>query len=118
METLFERLGGQEAISKVVDVFYEKVLADDTVNPFFKETDMDKQRRHQSLFISWALGGPNQYSGRSMEIAHKGMNLSDEHFQAIATHLAASLREFNVSDQDINEVLEKLSSMKEEILHK
>lgn len=87
METLYDRLGGQDAISKVVDVFYEKVLADETVNKFFEETDMEKQRRHQSLFISWALGGPNQYSGRSMELAHKGMNLTDEHFGAIATTL-------------------------------
>ena len=118
MENLYERLGGQDAITKVVDVFYEKVLADETVNHFFKETDMEKQRRHQSLFISWALGGPNQYSGRSMELAHTGMNLNEEHFGAIANHLAASLREFNVSDQDINQVLEKLTTMKNDILHK
>lgn len=118
METLYERLGGRDAISKVVDVFYDKVLADESVNHFFKETDMEKQRRHQSLFISWALGGPNQYSGKSMELAHKGMNLDESHFGAIANHLAESLREFNVSEQDINEVLEKLSSMKNDILYK
>lgn len=99
-------------------MFYEKVLADETVNPFFKDTDMEKQRRHQSLLISWALGGPNQYSGRSMELAHKGMNLNDEHFGAIANHLASSPREFNVSDQDINEVLDKLTTMKNDILYK
>ncbi|RSD24127.1 group I truncated hemoglobin [Mesobacillus subterraneus] len=118
MENLYERLGGQESISKVVDVFYDKVLADESVNHFFKDTDMEKQRRHQSLFISWALGGPNQYSGKSMEKAHKGMNLNDEHFGAIANHLASSLREFDVHDKDINEVLEKLTGMKEDILYK
>ncbi|WP_144476125.1 group 1 truncated hemoglobin [Cytobacillus oceanisediminis] len=118
METLYDRLGGQDAITKVVDVFYEKVLADETVNQFFEETDMEKQRRHQSLFISWALGGPNQYSGRSMELAHKGMNLNDEHFVAIANHLAESLREFNVSEQDIDGVLTKLTEMKNDILYK
>lgn len=118
MENLYERLGGQDAITKVVDVFYEKVLADETVNHFFTGTDMEKQRRHQSLFISWALGGPNQYSGKSMELAHKGMNLNDEHFGAIANHLSASLREFNVSDEDINQVLEKLTTMKNDILYK
>jgi hemoglobin len=115
LEDLHERLGGHESISKVVDVFYEKVLADETVNQFFKETDMEKQRRHQSLFISWALGGPNQYSGKSMELAHKGMNLNEEHFLAIANHLAASLKEFNVSDKEISEVLEKLTTMKNDI---
>ncbi|ESU30578.1 hypothetical protein G3A_20860 [Bacillus sp. 17376] len=47
METLYDRLGGQDPISKVVDVFYDNVLADETVNKFFEETDMEKQRRHQ-----------------------------------------------------------------------
>ncbi|WP_210366926.1 group 1 truncated hemoglobin [Bacillus sp. REN3] len=118
MDTLYERLGGQEGISKVVDVFYDYVLADETVNHFFVNTDMTKQRQHQSLFISWAVGGPNQYSGKSMAKAHEGMNLNEQHFGAIATHLAASLKEFGVPNKDIDAVLEKLSSMKEQILYK
>ncbi|CAM3816494.1 group I truncated hemoglobin [Mesobacillus zeae] len=118
MENLYEKIGGQEAVSKVVDVFYEKVLADPTVNTFFTDTDMEKQRRHQSLFISWVLGGPNQYSGKSMAKAHEGMNLNEEHFGSIATHLAAALREFSVPEEDIGQVLEKLTTMQDDILHK
>ncbi len=50
-QNLYEKVGGEEAIAKVVDYFYsELVLKDDTVNHFFKETDMEKQRRHQSKF--------------------------------------------------------------------
>lgn len=67
---------GEEAIAKVVDYFYsELVLKDDSVNHFFQDIDMEKQRRHQTKFISFALGGPNQYSGQSMAKAHEGMNL-------------------------------------------
>ncbi len=56
-ETLYEKVGGEEAISKVVDYFYnELVLKDDTVNHFFQQTDMEKQREHQAKFISFALG--------------------------------------------------------------
>ncbi|WP_071460205.1 group I truncated hemoglobin [Bacillus massilinigeriensis] len=118
MQTLYEKFGGQAAISKVVDIFYDKVLADPTVNHFFKHTDMEKQRKHQSLFISWVLGGPNQYSGKSMAKAHEGMNLDDKHFTSIANHLADSLRHFNVSEEDIQDVLTKLATMKSEILYK
>ncbi len=57
--TLFEELGGQQAIERVVDDFYKRALADDTVNHFFAHTDMERQRGHQSAFISYALGGPN-----------------------------------------------------------
>lgn len=116
--SLFEKLGGEKGIEKVVEVFYEKVLNDESVNQFFKETDMEKQKRHQTLFISWVTGGPNQYTGNSMEKAHEGMNLQEEHFSAIANHLSNSLRELNVSEADIDGVITKLLEMKEAILHR
>jgi hemoglobin len=60
-ETLYERVGGEEAIEKVVEYFYnELVLKDETVNHFFKGTDMKKQIGHQAKFISFVLGGPKQ----------------------------------------------------------
>jgi hemoglobin len=116
--SLYERLGGQEGIQKVVDVFYKKVLEDDTVNHFFEHTDMEKQRRHQALFLSWVTGGPNQYKGKAMEKAHEGLNLQENHFEAIANHLVSSLKEFNVSSDDIDQVVNKLLTMKDAILHK
>ncbi|WP_235941183.1 group I truncated hemoglobin [Paenibacillus puerhi] len=116
--TLYEKVGGEPAIEKVVDYFYELVLADKTVNQFFKNTDMDKQRIHQTKFISFALGGPNQYSGLSMAKAHQGMNLQPIHFDAIAKHLHDALAHFNVSEDDINQVLNHVSTLKEDILYK
>lgn len=116
--TLYEKLGGEESISKVVDYFYDLVLKDDTVNHYFKETDMDQQRKHQTKFISFALGGPKQYSGLSMAKAHEGMNLEENHFQAIVKHLHDSLEQFGVSGGDIDTALTKVASLKDDILHK
>jgi hemoglobin len=115
--TLYEKLGGQQAVERVVDDFYNRVLADDTVNRFFAETDMKKQRRHQTAFISYALGGP-QYTGRSMEKAHAGLNLQPEHFDAIAKHLGESLAVHGVPPEDINTILERVASLKEAVLYK
>lgn len=118
-ESLYEKVGGEEAISKVVDYFYsELVLKDETVNQFFQNTDMEKQRAHQTKFISFALGGPKQYTGQSMAKAHEGMNLQEEHFQAIATHLHDALAHFGVSEADIDTALTKVASLKGDILHK
>jgi hemoglobin len=118
-ENLYEKVGGEEAIAKVVDYFYsELVLKDDTVNHFFKETDMEKQRRHQSKFISFALGGPNQYSGQSMAKAHEGMNLQPEHFSAIVKHLHDALAHFGVNERDIDTALTKVASLRDDILYK
>lgn len=116
--TLYEKLGGQEAIAAVVDNFYDRMMKDDSVNHFFNETDMDKQRRHQTLFISYALGGPNQYSGASMTKAHEGMNLQMDHFMTVAKHLSDALRDFNVSEDDIQSVINHLLTLKDDILGK
>jgi hemoglobin len=115
---LYEKLGGQQAIERVVDDFYNRVLADDTVNHFFAHTDMEKQRHHQAAFISYALGGPNQYPGRSMEKAHTGLNLQPEHFDAIAKHLGEALAVHEISPEDINTVLARVSTLKEAVLYK
>jgi hemoglobin len=118
-QSLYEKVGGQEGIEKVVDYFYnELVLKDETVNHFFESTDMEKQRRHQSKFISFALGGPNQYSGKSMAKAHEGMNLQPEHFDAIAHHLHDALAHYGVQERDIDTALTKVASLKDDIIYK
>lgn len=116
--TLYDNLGGQQAIELVVDDFYKRVLADESVNHFFADTDMAKQRLHQTAFISYALGGSTQYKGRSMEIAHTGLNLQPEHFEAIVKHLDEALAVHGVSPEDMNAVNERVLTLKDAVLYK
>lgn len=115
--TLYQKIGGKHAVERIVDDFYDRVLNDDTVNYFFAHTDMKKQRQHQTAFISYALGGP-EYTERSMEIAHQGLNLQPEHFDAIVKHLDETLVAYGVSSEDINTVNTQIGSLKEAILYK
>ncbi|PGS52669.1 group 1 truncated hemoglobin [Bacillus sp. AFS041924] len=118
-QTLYEKYGGEETVGKVVDYFYDElVLKDETVNHFFEKTDMDKQRRHQTKFISFALGGPNQYTGKSMSKAHEGMNIQPEHFNAIATHLHDALAHFGVTESDIDQAITKVEALRDDIQYK
>lgn len=118
-QTLYEKVGGEEAVSKVVDYFYDElVLKDESVNHFFVDTDMEKQKSHQTKFISFALGGPKQYSGKSMAKAHEGLNLQPEHFNSIATHLHDALAHFGVPEADIQTALSKVATLKDDILYK
>ncbi|HZG58924.1 MAG TPA: group 1 truncated hemoglobin [Anoxybacillus sp.] len=117
-QTLYKKLGGEETIAKIVDYFYDLVLADDTVNHFFKNTDMEKQRQHQAKFISYALGGPNQYTGRSMAKAHEGMNIQPVHFDVIVKYLHDALAHFDVSEADIQAALSKVEALRDDILYK
>jgi hemoglobin len=117
-QTLYKKLGGEETIRKVVDYFYDLVLADDTVNHFFKNTDMEKQRQHQAKFISYALGGPNQYTGQSMAKAHEGMNIQPTHFDTIVKYLHDALAHFGVSEADIHAALSKVETLRDDIIYK
>lgn len=116
-KNLYEKFGGKQGIGTVVDRFYEKVLADPSINHFFTKTDMEAQRRHQTAFLSFALGGPG-YSGRSMEEAHRGMNLQPEHFDAVARHLVESLRESGVEEGDIGAVVDRVQTLRDAVLYK
>jgi hemoglobin len=117
-QSLFEKFGGIEGIAPVVDEFYKRVLGDEAVNSFFDHTNMEQMRKHQTHFLSFALGGPNQYTGKSMENAHKGLNLQPQHFQFIVKHLHDTLVHFNVGQQDIAKVLGLIAPLKDNILYK
>ncbi|WP_248929575.1 group I truncated hemoglobin [Paenibacillus hamazuiensis] len=117
-QTLFDKLGGQKTIDAVVDEFYKRVLADPTVNLFFENTDMEKQRRHQAAFIGYALGSGVQFTGKSMAKAHEGMNLQPIHFDAIVKHLSQTLEHFHVDQEDIQEVVKKIGTLKDDVLYK
>lgn len=108
MTTLFEKLGGKEAVDLAVDKFYERVLADDRIKHFFANTDMNKQRSHQKAFLTYAFGGSTEYDGRYMREAHKELvetqGLSSEHFDAVAEDLMETLKEMGVPDDLLAEV--------------
>jgi hemoglobin len=119
LQSLYEKIGGEEAVAEVVDYFYEElVLKDETVQHFFENTDIKKQKQHQTKFISFALGGPKQYTGKSMAKAHEGMNIQPEHFNAIATHLHDALAHYGVDESDIGQALEKVAALKDDIIYK
>ena len=96
MNTLFERIGGADAVDTAVDKFYKKVLSDDRIKHFFEGVDMKKQSDHQKRFLTYAFGGTPNYSGKSMRAAHKhlveDMGLNDEHFDAVIENLEVGKR--------------------------
>lgn len=121
-KSLFERLGGRDAVNAAVDLFYQKVLADDRINHFFEGVDMDRQRAKQKVFLTYAFGGAPDYSGESMRAAHerlvKEKGLSDEHFDAVAEDLQATLEELGLEDHLVREVMTIAASTKNDVLNR
>lgn len=105
MSTLYERLGGADAVNAAVDIFYRKMLADDRVNYFFDNTDMDRQIAKQKSFLTMVFGGPNNYTGKDMRVGHKHLikrGLNDTHVDIVIEHLGSTLKELGVPDEDIS----------------
>ena len=114
--TLFERIGGIPAIKAAVDLFYEKVLADPQLAPFFKKTKLSWLKARQNAFFITALGGPPVYKGRDMKSAHAHLGIAQEHFDAVAGHLVATLKELRVPTSIINEVVAAVAPLAKDIV--
>ena len=117
--SVYERIGGSGAVDAAVDIFYRKVLSDDSISHFFDDTDMDGQIVKQKSFLTMAFGGPNDYSGADMRKAHaplveKGLN--ESHFGAVAGHLQATLEELGVASDLVNEVMTIAASTHDDVL--
>ena len=117
--TLFERLGGQDAVDAAVDIFYRKVLADDRVNYFFDGVDMEKQIQKQKGFLTMVFGGPNNYTGKHMREGHRHLikkGLNDSHVDIIIEHLGGTLKELGAKDEDIEKVAQIANSVRDDVL--
>lgn len=118
--SLFEQLGGAPAVEVAVDRFYEKVLADPRINSFFVGVDMDRQRKHQVRFLTYAFGGSSSYNGRGMRAAHEKLvreqHLNDDHFDAVVENLAAALADLGISDELIAQVGMTAESVRDDVL--
>lgn len=119
MTSLYEELGGAAAMDAAVDIFYRKVLGDDRIAHFFDGVDMDRQAAKQKAFLTMALGGPNNYTGRDMRRAHAHLvaqGLTDLHFDAVVENLAATLKELGVGDDRIAQVAAVAESVRDPVL--
>ncbi len=104
-ETLYDKYGGFATVSKLVHVFYEKVLDSDDLAPFFKDVEMKKLMAHQTKFLAHVLGGPDEYTGRQLRAVHKGLEITKPLFDEVAELLAETLEEGGVSDDDVKTII-------------
>lgn len=119
--TLYERLGGVNAISAVVDQFLANVVADNRINGRFAATVADPFRTQllrNNLIdqVCAGSGGPCQYKGKTMLAAHTGMNITVAEFNALVEDLVASLDHFSVPTQEKNELLAILGPMQSDVV--
>ena len=116
MASLYERLGGLDAITVVVDSFSARCAGDDRINGKFARTDIPRLRKMLVDQICEATGGPCTCTGRDMRATHDGMGVTAGEFDALVEDLVATLDEFNVPKLEQDELLGLLGPMRSEIV--
>src|SRR5215510_10769718 len=114
--SLFDRLGGLNAISAVVDDFAGNVLNDPRLNKKFAKTDAPRLLANLKDFVCNATGGPCQYKGLSMKKSHKRMDVTAGEFNALVEDLVKSLDKFNVGETEKKELLGALAGLRDDIV--
>jgi hemoglobin len=115
-KSLYDRLGGKDAITAVVDDFVGNVAADKRINGFFAKANIPNLKRNLVDQICQATGGPCTYTGKDMKTAHKGMGIKDADFNALVEDLVKSLDKFKVPEKEKGELLGILGSLKPQIV--
>ncbi len=114
--SLYEELGGDTAISRAVDYFYNRMLADETLAHWFEDMDMAILKAHQRAFLTVALGGPELYDGRSMRNAHARLGIQDADFTRAKEHLADALTSIGAAPELVAMVARRIELMRAAIV--
>ncbi len=114
-QTLFERVGGEQAIAELIDQFYDRVVADPELKPFFRNVSMVKLRRMQRDFFSAALDGPINYTGRPLGYVHHGRGITKHHFSLYVGHLINTLQNIALKEQDVQDIISRINTYADEI---
>ena len=120
-KTLYERLGGYNTVSALVDTLMRRMGEDARLSKYFighGENSRKRLRQLQVDMICEAAGGPCFYTGRDMKTAHKGLGINGEEWQIMLSNILNLLETFKVHDGEQKEIIEILSNLKKDIVEK
>jgi len=118
IEDLFDLIGGRSVIKAATELFYDKVLHDDSLRHFFEGVDMAHLLSRQAMFISMLLGG-RVYTGKDIRDAHarsRDQGLNGAHFDLFLRHFRAALEEVGVMPENAEKVVKRLESKRGSVL--
>ena len=119
IDQLYDLIGGKQTVWAATAAFYRRVLADETLRPFFKSANMAQLHARQSMFVSMLLGGQVVYTGKDMAAAHaaaRGQGLNNGHFDRFLQHFRDALKEVGVRADKVEKVANLLESRRSVVL--
>ncbi len=120
-KSLYERLGGYDAIATVASDLLPRLQSDPQLGRFWAHRGTDGLRREKQLLIDFLCansGGPLYYTGRDMLTTHEGMGITESDWAVFLLHAAATLNKFEVPADEQKEVVEFVLSLKRDIVNR
>jgi hemoglobin len=114
--TIYELIGGEQALVGVVDDLYERILGDERLAGFFAGTSLPRLKGKQVEFFGAALGGPMAYTGAPMKEVHQGRGIEPAHFDLVAGHLVDSLAAAGVPGPTVGQIIEVVAPLAADIV--
>jgi len=115
-QSMYDKYGGFETISKIVHGLYEKIAMSEILQPYFENVDMQQLMSHQTKFFSSIMGGPVHYDATQLTEVHRYLNITDEAFTEVAELLEEVLEDFGVLQKDIDTLLAMVADVKPQIV--
>ena len=107
--SLYERLGGEAGVSALIDRFYDRLLSDPELSPFFVKAPVDRIRLMQKAFFAAALDGPMRYTGGDLYSVHRGMRVRERHFSHYVHLLLGTLGEMGIPEADLHATIDRMA---------
>jgi hemoglobin len=119
IDQLYEKVGGTGTIRELVRIFYDRVMSDPRLAPFFPDTDIESLKAKQVMFLVMLLGHQRMFTQHDLNAAHSGartQGLTDEHFDAMLGHFEASMRQLDVEADYTRAILARIESTRDAVL--
>jgi hemoglobin len=113
---LYDDMGGQPVILRIVDNATARFLADPRVSKTFSETNMDRFKKMLADQLCQLADGPCQYKGRDMTAAHRGLEINQAQFNALAEDLQDAMEEVGVGYHTQNRLMAILAPMQRNVI--
>ena len=117
-DSLFDRIGGENTISKVHETFYDKIYADPWLSKYFSQRPREHLVKQQNIYFVQLMGGPKRYCGQAPNNAHQFMMITEELFELRSKLLSEAIKENGVNDEHRKEWLALNDSFKKIIVKK
>src|SRR5262245_41807254 len=116
--SLYDRLGGYDAVAAIVDDLLPRLIADPVLYVYGKGKCKDSLKKDRQLivdFLGSALGGPVTYLGRSMKMSHEGLGITDAEWRRFTDHVTATLLTLAVPERESADFLAAAESLKADV---